>query len=95
MKNVEVYTRANLTKQYFSKLMNERVHPTKNKLLCLAVALRLDLDDTNQFLNMGGYALSPYNKTDWVFRYYIGRNIFDIFRIDDALYDLGLPSLLD
>lgn len=95
MKSVEVYTRANLTKQYFSKLMNGRVNPTKDKLLCIAVALHLDLDETKTFLNMGGYALSPYNKTDLVFQYYICHHIFDVFSIDIALHDLGLPSLLD
>lgn len=93
--NVDVYKRANLTKQYFSKLMNGKVNPTKEKLLCIAVALCLDLDETIDFLNMGGYALSPYSKTDLVFKYYIIQKDFDIFSIDIALYDLGLPSLMD
>lgn len=93
--NVEVYKRANLTKQYFSKLMNGKVNPTKEKLLCIAVALCLNLDETIDFLNMGGYALSPYSKTDLVFKYYIIQKDFDIFSIDIALYDLGLPSLMD
>lgn len=93
--NVEVYKRANLTKQYFSKLMNGKVNPTKEKLLCIAVALCLNLDETVDFLNMGGYALSPYSKTDLVFKYYILQKNFDIFSIDIALYDLGLPSLMD
>lgn len=95
MKSVEVYTRANLTKQYFSKLVNGRVNPTKDKLLCVAVALHLDLNETIAFLNMAGYALSPCNETDLVFQYYINHCIFDVFRIDIALHELGLPSLLD
>ena len=95
MKNAEVYKRANLTKQYFSKLMNGKINPTKEKLLCIAVALCLNLDETVDFLNMGGYALSPYSKTDLVFKYYIIQKDFDIFSIDIALYDLGLPSLMD
>lgn len=95
MNNVEVYKRANLTKQYFSKILNSKVNPTKEKLLCIAVALRLNLDETINFLNMGGYALSPYSKTDLVFQYYITENNFDIIEIDITLYDLGLPSLMD
>lgn len=95
MKNVEVYKRANLTKQYFSKILNGKVNPAKEKLLCIAVALRLNLDETINFLNMGGYALSPYSKTDLVFQYYITENNFDIIEIDITLYDLGLPSLMD
>jgi len=95
MSNAEVYKRANLSKQYFSKMMHGQVNPTKEKLLCIAVALKLNLDETTDFLRFGGYALTPYNKMDLVFEYFISHHNFDIFSIDIALFDLGLPSLMD
>lgn len=95
MSNAEVYKRANLSKQYFSKMMRGQVNPTKEKLLCIAVALKLNLDETTDFLRLGGYALTPYNKMDLVFEYFISHHNFDIFSIDIALFDLGLLSFID
>lgn len=95
MTNAEVYKRANLSKQYFSKVMHGQVKPAKEKLLCIAVALKLNLDETADFLRLAGFALSPCSKTDLVFEYFITRQDFDIFSIDIALFDCGLPSLMD
>ena len=47
MKNSEVYTAANLTKQYFSKLLKGKVTPSKTKVLSLAVALQLNMDESD------------------------------------------------
>lgn len=95
MTNAEVYKKANLSKQYFSKVMHEQVKPAKEKLLCIAIALKLNLDETADFLRIAGFALSPCSKTDLVFEYFIIRQNFDIFSIDIALFDCGLPSLMD
>lgn len=95
MTNAEVYKKANLSKQYFSKIMHGQVKPAKEKLLCIAVALKLNLDETADFLRIAGFALSPCSKTDLVFEYFIVRRNFDIFSIDIALFDCGLPSLMD
>lgn len=95
MTNAEVYKRANLSKQYFSKVMHGQVKPAKEKLLCIAVALKLNLDETADFLRIAGFALSPCSKTDLVFEYFIVNQNFDIFSIDIALFDCGLPSLMD
>lgn len=93
--NAEVYKRANLTKQYFSKLINGRINPTKEKLLCISIALRLNLDETTDLLRYSGYALSPCSKTDLIFEYFIMREDYDIYSIDIMLFDYGLPSLMD
>lgn len=93
--NAEVYKRANLTKQYFSKLINGRINPTKEKLLCISVALKLNLDETTDLLRYSGYALSPCSKTDLIFEYFITRGDYDIYSIDIMLFDYGLPSLMD
>ena len=94
MKNSEVYSAANLTKQYFSKLLNGKVTPSKTKLLSIAVALRLNLDETVDFLRMSGYALSPFSQEDKIFEYFIRNRIYDIYRIDIMLFDCGLPTLI-
>lgn len=95
MKNSEVYTAANLTKQYFSKLLKGKVTPSKTKILSLAVALRLNMDETVDFLRMSGYAFSPFSTVDKIFEYFIRNSIYDIYRIDIVLFDYGLPTLVN
>lgn len=92
-KNSQVYKKANLTKQYFSKLMNGQVNPTKEKLLSISIALELNMDETKDMLMMAGYAMSPCNKVDLVVAYFIRRRIYNMFDIEIALDDLGLPTL--
>ena len=57
LKNSEIYAAANISKQYFSKLLKGQVKPSKEKVLSLAVGLRLNLDETVDFLRLAGYAL--------------------------------------
>lgn len=95
MKNSEVYTAANLTKQYFSKLLNGKVTPSKAKILSLAVALRLNMDETIDFLRMSGYAFSPFSQVDKIFEYFIRNEMYDIYKIDIVLFDYGLPTLIN
>ncbi|MBQ4260030.1 MAG: macro domain-containing protein [Lachnospiraceae bacterium] len=94
-KNSEVYTAANMTKQYFSKLLKNQVAPSKTKMLSLAVALKLNMDETIDFLRMSGYAFSPLSQTDKVFAYFISKGIYDIYRIDIVLFDYGLPTVVN
>lgn len=93
--NSEVYAAANLTKQYFSKLLKGKVTPSKTKILSLAVALRLNMDETIDFLRMSGYAFSPFSQVDKIFEYFICNEIYDIYRIDIVLFDYGLPTLIN
>lgn len=95
MKNAEVYTAANLTKQYFSKLLKGKVTPSKTKILSLAIALRLNMDETIDFLRMSGYAFSPFSQVDKIFEYFIRNKIYDIYKIDIVLFDYGLPTLVN
>ena len=93
MTNKEVYSASNLTKQYFSKLINNKVNaPAKEKLLCVAVALKLNIDETKDFLLHAGYAISPYSKIDLVFEYYIRAGKYDVYEISFALEDLGIEG---
>lgn len=95
MKNAEVYTAANLTKQYFSKLLKGQVTPSKTKILSLAIALRLNMDETIDFLRMSGYAFSPFSSVDKIFEYFIRNGVYDIYKIDMVLFDYGLPTLVN
>lgn len=93
LKNSEVYAAANISKQYFSKLLNGKVKPSKEKMLALAVGLRLNLDETVDFLRFAGYALSPISQTDIIVEYFIRNKDYNVLKIDIVLFDYGLDPL--
>ena len=93
LKNSEVYAAANISKQYFSKLLKGQVKPSKEKMLALAVGLRLNRDETVDFLRIAGYAISPVSQTDRIVEYFIEHEDYNVMKIDIVLFDYGLAPL--
>ena len=94
VKSSEVYKRAEVSRQLFSKIISNRDYqPTKNTVLQLAIGLQLDLAQTQALLSRAGYALTRSSKTDLVVQYYIERGIYSVTFINAALDDCGLPLL--
>lgn len=92
--DVEVYKRANMDRKLFSKIRsNPAYHPGKDTVLALAIALEMDLEQTQDLLSRAEYALSPSSKSDVIVRYFIERRIFDIHLINIALDEHGQAIL--
>lgn len=90
----EVYKKANITKQVFSKIRSKKDYqPSRNTAIALALALELNLDQTTDLLSRAGYAFSPSSRTDIVIRYCIENRIFRMFDVDSYLVSFDLPTL--
>lgn len=95
MTNADVYKRALIDKKAFSKIKNNaQYHPQKITALCLCVGARLSLDETKDLLARAGYALSPCDKTDIIFSYFIENGIYDMIELDIQLEEHGLQCLI-
>ena len=93
-KDSEVYRRAEVSKQLFSKILNNKEYqPTKSTAIQLAIGLELDLVQTQKLLGTAGYALTRSSKADLVVEYCIRHQIYSVTFINEALDDCGLPLL--
>lgn len=96
LSNAEVYKRAIVTKQLFSKIkLNPNYHPDKTTAMRLCVGAKLSLDETKDLLARAGYALSPCDKRDIIFSFFIEHEVFDMIEIDIALEEHGLPCFIE
>ena len=93
-KDSEIYKKANLSKQHFSKIRNNpNYKPTKATAIALALALELNLEDTKDLIGRAGYALSNSSKFDLIIRYFIEQKNYNVVEINMALYEFD-QSLL-
>ena len=94
MKNSTVYKKANISKQYFSKLINDpEAKPSKPTAIALALALELDLETTRDLIGRAGYALTNSSTFDLIIRYFIEHKQYNVIAINIALYEFD-QSLL-
>lgn len=95
MTNADVYKRALVDKKTFSKIKNHvDYHPQKMTAMCLCMGAKLNLDETRDLLARAGYALSPCDKTDIIFSYFIENQIYDMIELDIQLEEHGLSCLI-
>ena len=94
LKNATVYKKANISKQHFSKIINDpNAKPSKPTAIALALALELDLEGTKDLIGRAGYALTNSSTFDLIIRYFIERKQYNVIEINMALYEFD-QSLL-
>ena len=90
------YKKAHLDRRLFSKIRTDKDYmPSKRTILALAIALELNVTETDDLLRCAGYAMSHAGKEDVVIRYFIEHQQYDMFVINEVLYHYGFKPLSD
>lgn len=87
IKDVECYKKANVSKQTWYKIMNDKDYkPSKNTVISFAIALELSLEETKHLLSTVGFTLSKSSKFDIIIEYFLLNKEYNIFTINETLF---------
>ena len=82
----DIHKRAGIDRRHFSKIRsNPDYRPGKNTVIALALALELNKKETDKLLSAAGYSLSESNTFDLVILFFLDKEIYDIYSVNQAL----------
>ena len=86
-----VYNAARIDRRTYSSIVSNPFRAvSKRTAIQFALALRLEKNETDRLLLAAGYALSPAIPEDAVFAAFISNGEYDLFKINERLYSLGM-----
>ena len=91
-----VARRADIDYEYFKRLCrrDSTVNPGKDKVVALAMAIRLDRRMTERLLRVAGHSLNPHNRRDTFILASIGTPVWEEAQLSQALVDAGYMRLM-
>ena len=93
-KDSEIYKKANVDRKLFSKIKNNpQYRPSKPTALAFALALELDLQETQDFIGRAGYTLTHSSQFDIIVEYFIVNKNYNIIELDIVLFDYDQPQI--
>ena len=93
MEEVELYTRAGLSKAVFSNIRSEKSVPKQETVIALALALKLNLAETKLLLESAGHSFLPGATFTKVITDALKQNFVSVDDVNELLLKNGLEVL--
>ena len=94
LKEPDVYRAAQIDRRLFSRIISDQDYkPAKDTCIALGYALKLNLNEANDFLSRAGYTFSHSNKRDVILEYFFNAGKYDLFDINEVLSQLNQRPL--
>lgn len=91
----EVYNSVFMDRRLFNKIRNDVCYqPTKRTALLLSVALKLNLQQTQEFIGLAGFKMTHASKTDLIVEFFIRKGCYDVMVINEMLEEYHMPLLM-
>ena len=92
-KNSDLYDKANISRQYWSKIINKERQPSLETVLKIVFALKLQNHECKYLLKKAGYTLASSSTYALVIRYCIENKIYDLYKVNDYLEEYGFKAI--
>jgi transcriptional regulator with XRE-family HTH domain len=93
-KVADLNLRAGIKKEYWHKVTNGKILPSKEKLLCLALILKLTIEETEKLLRVAGYSLAEdITVSEAIIGYFIKEKRYSTWDIDEQLAKYGQKTI--
>lgn len=87
-----IYKRSFIDRKLISKITSSSdYHPSKQTVFALCIALRLNLDESTEFLALAGYTFNRHKKYDLIIKFLLNDQIYDIDMINEILFRFHEP----
>lgn len=82
--SIEIIKNSYIEKSYFYKILRGEANPSRDKVLQIALSMKLDKEEALKLLSVAGYGLSPQVKRDYIILYCMDEKL-DPFITNDIL----------
>ncbi len=85
LKDSDVYNKVHIDRRLFSKIRNEKYHPSKETVILLGLALELNEKELDELLASAAYTLPKNNVYDLIIRFCFVEGIYDLKEVNELL----------
>lgn len=83
----DIYKNSLINRKLFSALnVNDDYIPSRETAIMYCIALKLNYEESSNLLKSAGYSFYEYSNFDRVVKYFLDNKIYNIDKINDALY---------